>query len=124
MEFKKFVATPGSNIDKFIGICLMSSGYIHSKHFVTKSYSAHKTYDKFYKSMPELVDKFVELYLGSDNSYNEQLITEYPTDSTELLNAIITLSETFYDELCHAGQSAIDEITTLCKQTKYLLTLK
>lgn len=125
MEFKRFVeaTSPGSNIDKLIGICLMSSGFIHSKHFATKSYAHHKTYDDFYKEMPEKVDRFVETYLGT-REYIEQLPNALPESAVELLQSIITLSEGVYEELSHAEQSLLDDIVSLCRQTLYLLKLK
>lgn len=125
MEFKRFTEakSPGSNIDKLIGICLMSSGFIHSKHFATRSYSQHKTYDAFYKEMPEKIDKFVETYLGT-REYNEQLPNALPKSSEELFMTIIELSEGVYEELTHAEQSLLDDIVSLCRQTLYLLKLK
>ena len=33
-------------------------------HWQTKSYARHKAYDDIYHSLGDLVDKFVEMYMG------------------------------------------------------------
>jgi len=37
-------------------------------HWQTQSYSIHKATDKLYENLNENVDRFVEVYLGKDNS--------------------------------------------------------
>jgi len=33
-------------------------------HWQTKSYAKHKAYGKFYDNLDDLIDKFVEVYMG------------------------------------------------------------
>lgn len=122
-DFSTFTKKNNGPVDRFIGLCLYSSSFMHSEHFATKSYSHHKTYENFYEDMPELIDTFAEIYLGSGNSYTKVFPTAI-TSADHLLDSIIQGAEEIYEQSCTAGQSALDEITTLCRKTKYLLTLK
>lgn len=121
-EFSAFVKPKNTKHSEFIGLCLISSSYMHSYHFETKSYAHHKVYEDFYKDMPDLIDTFVEIYLGSGGTYTRNFPTRISSDQ-EILDTIISLGEDIYDSTCSAGQSALDEIMTLCKKTKYLLSL-
>ena len=123
MNYGEFVKPKGSKIDAYIGLCLLAPAYAHSAHFTTKSYAKHKTFDKFFSEMPELIDTFGEIYIGSDNVYVHSFPSGVPMDMKALLDLIISQSDEIYSGLCHAGQSAVDNITTLCKQTKYLMSL-
>lgn len=122
-NFLNYVNPHVTGVDELIGLCLVSSSHMHSAHFETPSYSQHKVYEDFYESMPELIDEFTEIYLGSGHKY----VKTFPKDDLtpeEILNKIINLANSVHGTVCSSGQSALDDILTLCKKTKYLLSLK
>lgn len=123
MNYSEFVKPKVNEIDVFIGICLLAPAYAHSAHFATRSYAKHKTFDTFFEKLPDMTDRFGEIYIGSDNEYKHSFPSEVPSDMKMLLDTIISQADKIYDGLCHAGQSAVDDITALCKQTKYLMSL-
>lgn len=116
-DFKSFLTEKTTDIDSYISICIMSSSYMHQKHFEAKTYDDHKAYEVFYTEMPEIIDKFVETYIGLGNKYK-------PVETGPVtLEQIIEQGKTVYDMLCPTLQSISDEITMLAAKTKYLLSL-
>lgn len=118
-DFKTFLSEKksDSSLDNYIAVCIMSSSYMHQKHFEAKTYDDHKAYEVFYTEMPELIDKFVETYIGLGNTY-----TPVEVGPVEL-DMIINQGKSVYDKLCPTLQSISDEITMLAAKTKYLLSL-
>jgi DNA-binding ferritin-like protein len=104
-------------------------------HWRTKSYSIHKATDKLLNVVPQLIDQFVESYLGkygktSDNimsnsftvkiksfSPTGQNATTYIKSHVDFLTAVRKKLGT--DELVNI----LDEMTSALDQTMYLLQL-
>lgn len=122
-SFSQTVRDTGTTkTDEFIGMCLMSVTYMHSAHFVTRSYAQHKAYEEFYTDMQDLVDKFTETHIGITGRYKPVLKTENNLDSVEYLRRIAVVADEIYEISDTSLQSILDEIKTLCYQTVYKLT--
>lgn len=118
-KFESFLTEKKSGyINSFIAVCILSSSYMHMKHFESKSYDDHKAYEVFYTEMPELIDKFTETYIGLGNTY-----TSADVKTPVTLDMVIQLGQSVYDALCPTLQSIADEIIALTAKTKYLLSL-
>lgn len=123
MDFKSFSTKP-SEANSLIALCIASAGFFHGFHFITKSYSKHKAFDHFYETMPELVDVYAEMYLGDDKTYTPPNELKFYTDAKVLLGDLESLINVVYKTSTPAEQSCLDDITTLCRQTRYMLTLE
>jgi DNA-binding ferritin-like protein len=104
-------------------------------HWQTKSYARHKAYDDIYHSLGDLVDKFVEMYMGKygrvEFNGGEGSITLKNTDTLELnnfLNSNIDWLKSLNDKLKSDKDSDLlnlrDEMMGDINKLKYLLTLK
>lgn len=130
MKFREMIKTPsesnGTNeIDEFIGSCLMSVGYIHSLHFSVSgdgSYSKHKALEEFYIAMQDMIDEFVEVYIGITGSYNPTLVVRKEIDEVEYLRELANKATKIYDGVDSSLQSILDNIKVLCYKTVYKLT--
>lgn len=114
--------TSATKVDEFIGTCLMSVTYMHSAHFMTRSYSQHKAFQEFYEEMQTLIDKFTETYIGISGRYKPVLKTENSLDTVEYLRRIAVSADEIYASIDTCLQSIIDDIKSLCYQTIYKLT--
>lgn len=123
MQFNEFTKK-STAADELIALCVASSGCFHGFHFITKSYSHHKAYDHFYEEMPEVIDTFAEMYLGDDRIYTPPKSIPVYTDPKALLTDIENLIAKVRSTASPAEQSCLDDITTLCRQTRYMLTLQ
>jgi hypothetical protein len=52
------------DIEAFSLALLNSATCAHIQHWQAKSYSTHKALGKYYKAIPDLVDRLVESYMG------------------------------------------------------------
>ena len=59
----------------FVSTLLHSATNTHFMHFQTESYAEHKALQKYYESIPDLVDTFTEAYQGAHDK-----IKTYPDD--------------------------------------------
>jgi hypothetical protein len=50
--------------EKFIGMLFLARDVTHSVHLNTRSYSKHKTLQKFYENIIDRADSFAEAYQG------------------------------------------------------------
>ena len=129
MKFDEFIADSGGKItpeEKFIGTLMTSSAYFHSAHFETKNFSRHKAYNEYFDQITGLTDKFGEIYLGLTlKPYKPALLSQdkLPKNTVEMLDRIIGESNSIYGKQIPALQSVLDDITGLCYQIKYLLSL-
>lgn len=59
------------DIEAFSLALLNSATCAHLQHWQTKSYSAHKALGKYFNTMPDLVDRLVESYMGRHGPLGE-----------------------------------------------------
>lgn len=129
MKFNEFIVGSNGKIspeEKFIGTLMTSSAYFHSAHFETKNFSRHKAYNEYFDQITDLTDKFGEIYLGlSLRPYTPALLSQdqLPKNTVEMLDRIISEANAIYGKQIPALQSVLDDITGLCYQVKYLLSL-
>lgn len=105
---------------------------LHIYHWTTKSFARHKASDQLYEKMNELVDKFVEVYIGiysrpnkidgklkivklSDNDF-----TKYLETTVEYLKKTLT---TYFKESDTDLITIRDDMIAAVNQTLYLTTL-
>ncbi|WJZ27984.1 starvation-inducible transcriptional regulator [Serratia phage 92A1] len=125
MNFSTFSSKQGiTDNDNLIALCIASAGFFHGFHFITKSYSAHKTFDTFYEKMPDVIDTYAEMYLGDNRKYTPPTSIPFYSDPKALLTDIESLVGKVYAKSSSAEQSCLDDIMTLCRQTRYMLTLQ
>ena len=125
MNFSTFSSKQSNtDNDNLIALCIASAGFFHGFHFITKSYSAHKTFDAFYEKMPDIIDTYAEMYLGDDRKYTPPTAIPFYSDPKVLLGDIEELIDKVYKKSSPAEQSCLDDISVLCRQTRYMLTLQ
>jgi hypothetical protein len=104
-------------------------------HWQTKSHSRHIAYDQIYSSLGELIDDFVEIYMGKygrvEFNGGEGTITLKNTDTLQLndfLNSNIDWLKSLNEKLKSDKDSDLlnlrDEMMGEINKLKYLLTLK
>lgn len=100
-------------------------------HWQTTSYAQHKAFGEAYESLNELIDDFIEVYLGKYktgislftfkfelNSYDEHYLKFIDTCITFLIGLSNELAEQDTDLL-----NIRDEMIAVLNRLKYLLTL-
>jgi len=100
-------------------------------HWNTTSYSRHKATDRFNKNLLELIDKFVEVFIGTYDMkpmFNEiQINKDYLTDKGIVMLFIFTRKylNTFDQYIQSTDLLNIrDELLGEVNQTLYLFNLK
>lgn len=100
-------------------------------HWQTKMYSRHQAYGATYNSLGELIDSFMEVYMGKygrveapatiplENMSNDvqPKIEQYVQSLTEITNSLDPVTDS---DLLNIR----DEMLALMNKLKYLLTLK
>ena len=99
-------------------------------HYRTKKYSTHKTIDDFFEKFIDLSDKFLEVWQGEHNTritfekcnLSIPIITDQ--NCQEKLNEQLIFLEQNLPKLenCSDMLNIRDEMMSLIKNTKYLLT--
>ena len=98
-------------------------------HWQTKSYARHKAYDDVYSSLGDLIDEFVEVYMGKygrvEFNGGEGSITLKNTDTLQLNNFLNSnISEKLKSDKDSDLLNLRDEMMGEINKLKYLLTLK
>jgi len=104
-------------------------------HWQTKSYARHKAYDDIYSNLGELIDDFVEIYMGKygrvEFSSGEGSITLKNTSTLQLNNFLkenIEWLKSLNSKLKPENDSDLlnlrDEMMGEINKLRYLLTLK
>ena len=114
-------------VDKLLGL----HNQIRIFHWQTASYAEHKALGKAYEALDPLIDSFIEGYMGDTGKkiqagFKLTLVDHKNKASTDLMNqAIAFLTEELETEI--SGKTELlnihDEMLSVIKQTKYLLTL-
>ena len=103
-------------------------------HWQTESYAQHKALGKAYEALDDLIDSFVETFMGkygrlksTDGDYTLTLTNLEGKDIAKTVDEFITYLETYETELDEKDTDLFnirDEIKGGCNTLKYLLTLK
>lgn len=100
-------------------------------HWQTKSYARHKAFGKFYDSLGDLLDTFVETYQGIYGrvAFAQSLDLRNLEESTDiekiLNNAIEMLTNEMEDIQAHSDLLNIrDEMVGAMNHLRYLITLE
>jgi hypothetical protein len=117
-------------LNDFIKLCICLQIYTRMFHWTTTSYALHKATDNFVDKLMDLMDKFVEVYIGIYNIRPDftQIKVSYCSEPTNIENYSQLLS-TFIDTInnLNISNTALlnirDELLCEMNKTKYLLTL-
>lgn len=104
-------------------------------HWQTESYAQHKAFGKTYEALDDLIDGFVENFMGKygkleaeGGKYDIELHNLKDAKVDSVLNEFLDYLDTFNDELDEKKDSDLlnirDEIKGEVNTLKYLLTLK
>jgi hypothetical protein len=117
---------------KLISPLLRIQNQLRIFHWQTESYAQHKAFGKTYEALDELIDTFVETYIGKYGkvkaklTYNlelDNLSDEYLTYIDDYISYLISLN----NELDSTKDSDLlnirDEMLTALNRLKYLLSL-
>ena len=100
----------------------------HILHWETRVFSQHKALGKFYDELTELLDTFVETYMGKYGRMNlNGLINVKVEDVDELMDetyVTLELMEPKIDKKCTDLLNILADMKELVNRTKYMLTLK
>jgi len=114
-------------VDKLLGL----QNQLRVFHWQTASYSEHKALGKAYEALDDLIDTFIESYMGATGSkikagFKITLVDYKNRAATELLDQAYTF---FTGEMENyiSGRSELlnirDEMLAVVQKTRYLLTL-
>ena len=119
-----------SKADDFVSLVLLDRDLAHLAHWKTKSYAEHVALNKFYDSLLDLIDGFVEQYQGYYGKRMDikRADDDQKADIREVLEYRAEWIERVRYEICDRDetplQNTIDEIVRLYQSTQYLLTLE
>lgn len=114
--------TNGTELDNFIGMCLMSVTYTHSLHLASKSYSEHIALNEFYNEMQDLVDGLAESHIGYSGRYVPVLKLETNVEPITYIKSIADEAARIYPNVETSWlKNQLDEISKLCFSTLYKL---
>ena len=113
---------------RYVGTLLNSREQAHVFHFRTNSYAQHKALQKYYEGIVPLVDDWAEAYMGKYGrlprvTANKRFIQD-PTKARAYFKTLLARVRRMKLPKDTYLRSVQDEITTLIRQTMYMLTLK
>ena len=112
------------DIEAFSLALLNSATCAHLQHWQTKSYANHKALAKYYKAVPNLVDRLVESYMGRYGALDEfEEEFEIDKDPVRYFKALQKYVDENRKHLPKDPelQNTIDEITDLIDSLLYKL---
>jgi DNA-binding ferritin-like protein len=118
----------------FLSTLLELQSQLRIYHWQTESYAAHKALGNAYENLDELIDTFVEQFMGkygkirSDKSFNITLKNIDESDISSVINTAIEFLSKQLPTLLQEDDTNLlnvrDEILGTLEKLKYLLTLK
>ena len=112
---------------ELMSLLLHSQTQVHTFHLQTKTYSEHKSLQKYYEEIDDLLDGLVESYQGKYSilkGYKNYTIEDYK-DSTTTINYFKDLCDKVIDlrDCCKDSyiQNQIDNVCQLINSTLYKL---
>lgn len=101
-------------------------------HWQSETYAEHKAYGKAYEDFGDLVDQFIEVYMGKNGklkakvTYNIEL-DNYGEHNLTYINDFITYITNIEKEIAPQDSDLLnirDEMLAVLNKLKYLLSLK
>jgi hypothetical protein len=101
-------------------------------HWQADSYAQHKAFGKAYEDMGDLVDQFIEVFMGKKGKIKAKLTYSIELDNLgenyiEYINDFITFLNSLTSELDEIDTDLLnirDEMLAVLNRLKYLLSLK
>lgn len=119
-----------SKINVFLGL----QSQIKINHWQTKKYSRHEAFGEFYDNMDELIDQFIEVYMGkygrfvlNDDEKTIPLFNLSELNIKGLLETVKNFLVIMGDELDEKDSDLLsirDDMIAEVDKLNYLLTLK
>ena len=103
----------GKNMDKLVRFIIQFEQQLRIFHWQTKSYARHVAYGATYDALGDLIDAFVESYMG-----------KYGRISTENIQLTNMVSEEDIEQHLNAFIKVMDACQTLCKNDPDLLNIR
>ena len=112
------------DIEAFSLALLNSATCAHLLHWQTKNYATHKALKKYYETIPDLIDRLVESYMGrygAVGEFEEEFeIDKDPTKYFKALQKYVDANRKHIPDDSEL-QNTIDEILDLINSTLYKL---
>ena len=103
-------------------------------HYRTKSYAVHKTIDAFFEKFIDLADQFLETWQGSHDTRikfsGDTVNMKIPVITNENWKMVFSTKIEYLDDVLSLYEKSSDllnirdEMVSLIKQTKYLLSFE
>lgn len=122
---EQLMSNPMNSPSKFIGRLFEARDVAHLEHLRVKgpgAYAAHKALNKFYDSLLDLIDGFVESYQGKYGIVNIEVKSVKPLEFMEYIQELakyIEASREIFKEDYLKNQ--VDELASLTYSTIYKL---
>jgi len=118
---------------KLIAPLLKIQNQLRIYHWQSETYGQHKAFGKAYESLDDLIDSFVEVYMGKNGkthasvTYNFELGNldeNYLTIIDSYISFLVDLNDIFDTEPDTDLLNIRDEMLAVLNRLKYLLTLQ
>jgi len=118
---------------KLVSPLLRIQNQLRIFHWQTSSYAQHKAFGKAYEDLGDLIDSFVEIYIGKYGKVRAKLTYSIELDNLEdnfldYINNYIEYFLSLNNELDSEKDTDLlnirDEMLSVLNRLKYLLTLK
>jgi hypothetical protein len=110
------------SVSTFFGNLISYRAQAHILHLSTKSFSEHKSLEKFYNSLNELTDDLIETYQGQYGIVNISQGQIKSSQASELLKSIaqeVKEARDIFDKKDTHLYNILDEITSLTYSILY-----
>ena len=113
---------------RYVGALLNSREQAHAFHLMTNSYAQHKALQSYYEGIVPLLDDWAEAYMGKYGrlkriTTNKRFLRD-PKKARAYFKTLLARVRRMKLPKDTYLRSVQDEITTLIRQTMYMLTLK
>ena len=113
---------------RYVGALLNSREQAHVFHFRTNSFAQHKALQSYYEGIVPLLDDWAEAYMGKYGRLPRvtanKRFTQDPKKARAYFKTLLARVRRMKLPKDTYLRSVQDEITTLIRQTMYMLTLK
>jgi len=113
---------------RYVGMLMNSREQAHAFHLMTNSYAQHKALQSYYEGIVPLLDDWAEAYMGKYGrlkriTTNKRFLRD-PKKARAYFKTLLARVRRMKLPKDTYLRSVQDEITTLIRQTMYMLTLK
>ena len=117
---------------KLVGPLVKIQEQLRIFHWQSETYSQHKAFGKAYEDFGELVDSFIEVYMGKNGKLKAKITYNIELDNfgenyNDYINDFISFLESVSNELSEKDTDLLnirDEMLAVLNKLKYLLSLK